>query len=77
MIRIISISATAALISTSAIAGVCNGVGDWTSCTNNDGSRTQIWNYGNGNYNTMTTDKNGNSKTEYYHNWNEDSGEDK
>ena len=58
-----------------ALAGTCNGVGSWTSCTDDKGNNTQIWNYGNGNYNTMTTDKKGNSRTEYYHNWNEDQGD--
>lgn len=65
------------LMASSAFAGVCNGVGGWTSCTDNNGNQTTIWNYGNGHINTQTTDRNGKTRSEYYYDWNKDNNEDR
>lgn len=54
-----------------AFAGVCNGVGDWTHCSGNDGSSTTIQRNGDY-YQVRTRDSRGNTKTEGYWNYNDD-----
>jgi hypothetical protein len=65
------------LVSCPGIAGVCNSVGSHTYCSDEKGNQTSVWNYGNGNYNTQTTDSKGKTRSEYYHNWSENGESDK
>lgn len=75
MIRIITITAVAAVISTSVSAGVCNGVGDFTHCSGDDGSQTNIQRNGDY-YQIQRQDKKGHVQTEGYWNYNNDNNND-
>ena len=71
MIKIVTIAATAALISTSAGAGVCNSVGGFTHCSGDDGSQTNIQRNGDY-YQVQRQGKDGRVTTEGYWNYNHD-----
>jgi hypothetical protein len=62
----------AILAASPALAGVCNGVGDFTHCSGDDGSQTNIQRNGDY-YQVQTRDSRGNTKTEGYWNYNDDS----
>ena len=61
----------AILAASPALAGVCNGVGDWTHCSGSDGSSTTIQRNGDY-YQVRTRDSQGNTHTEGYWNYNDD-----
>lgn len=67
----LAIILTAIVAASPALAGVCNGVGDFTHCSGDNGEQTNIQRNGDY-YQVQTQDKNGNVKTEGYWNYNSD-----
>ena len=70
------IAIAAIVFASPAIAGVCNGVGNYTHCSGDDGSQTNIQRNGDY-YQFETRDNRGNVKSGGYWNYNDDKGDDR
>lgn len=69
--RKLAIILTAIVTASPALAGVCNGVGNYTHCSGDNGTETSIQKNGDY-YQVQTRDRNGQVKTEGYWNYNDD-----
>ena len=69
--RKLAIILTAIVTASPALAGVCNGVGNYTYCSGDNGTETSIQKNGDY-YQVQTRDLNGQVKTEGYWNYNDD-----
>jgi len=74
--RKIAIMIIAILSASPALAGVCNGVGNYTYCSGDNGSQTSIQRNGNY-YQVQTYDGRGHFKTEGYWNYNNSRDDDR
>lgn len=69
--RKLAIMIIAILSASPALAAVCNSVGGFTHCSGDDGSQTNIQRNGDY-YQVQTRDRNGQTRTEGYWNYNND-----
>ena len=69
--RKLAIILTAIVTASPALAGVCNGVGNYTYCSGDNGEQTSIQRNGDY-YQVQTRDRNGRTRTEGYWNYNND-----
>ena len=69
--RKLAIILTTIVTASPALAGVCNGVGNYTHCSGDNGTETSIQRNGDY-YQVQTRDRNGQVKTEGYWNYNDD-----
>jgi len=65
------------ILTSPACAGMCNGVGGWTSGSDQNEIQTKIWNYENGHINAQTADSNDKSRSEYSYDWNKINAEER
>ena len=77
MKHILAIVFVAIVTASPALAGVCNGVGGWTICTDDRGNQTSVQHMGGNSYQVQTYQKGQPPKTENFYNYNNNNDDDR